>query len=112
MDNYTWRQGSTLSGMYLEIRTGEIIGDEVTRCALKKRGSGGEPVGDELAELTIEYMPAVGKFKPYYSIGGSPDQSLALNVGNYLADVNITLASGKVISQRARVYLAATVTTE
>lgn len=111
MDNFTWRQGSTLS-IFLEIRTGDVMGDEAVRCALKKRGSGGEPVGDELAELSVEYLPAVDRANPYYSIQGTPEQSLALNIGNYLIDVHITLADGIVISERARVYVAATVTTE
>jgi hypothetical protein len=90
---FQWRRGSTFT-LGLRVKTGAVSGNEVVSCWLKKAINGKSP-GDDVdpaAVLTTTFVAASGELAAHWLFVGTPEQSIDLAPGQYVADARIGIA--------------------
>lgn len=110
---FQWRRGSTFT-LGLRIKSGSVTGSETVTCWLKRAANGKSP-GDAAptaAVLATAFVPASGDVAAHWLFTGTPEQSLALTTGSYIADARIGIAGSIIQTEPVLIEVVERVTEE
>lgn len=110
MKPFVWYRGATFR-MAAQVAEGTVTGGEPVRCALKKQKFG-SPFGNEVLEFEASFVAAVDREPARWDFVGSPEDSLGLAAGQYVADARFEISGDVVITSTIPIMLQETVTTE
>lgn len=108
---YQWRRGSTFN-LGLRVKSGTVTGTETISCWLKRAANGKSP-GDGTEPAVVlqpTFQAAVGDAPAYWLFTGTAEQSLALQIGQYVADARIEIGGGVIQTETVLIEILERVT--